>query len=369
MKIAHVACLLSPQSGIVSQMEDEQVAADKLNIPWHTIYFCYRGVGGDSKIKKEIPISRRFLFSKNLLIRVFLWARLRYHYNKWLMSLDVDVYVVRYSVVDPFQAIFALRTRRPIYFIHHTFELHELRANRSVVFKIGSFAERLYGRYIIRRSRAIIGVTQEIVNYEKKRIDRSDKSSFIYPNGKLYDIAPVEDSRKAVQEWIFIASKFYPWTGLDLLVDKLQQSNLEVVLHVVGEVDAKYMREVSSDNRIVFHGHMRSDEIHSLASSCWLGISALALYRKGMKEACPLKVREYLCMGVPVVAGHDDVFPDGFPYFLNSGYDLDRIFEFGNRNRFVSRQEVSLSSKKYIDKSVLLNDLYGYIQDNVSSPI
>jgi hypothetical protein len=48
-----------------------------------------------------------------------------------------------------------------------------------------------------------------------------------------------------------------------------------------------------------------------------IAIGTLGLYRKKMDEACPLKVREYLAFGLPVLAGYEDTdVPAGADYFL-----------------------------------------------------
>jgi hypothetical protein len=41
-------------------------------------------------------------------------------------------------------------------------------------------------------------------------------------------------------------------------------------------------------------------------ADCDLAISTLALHRKGMKEACPLKTRECLAYGLPMVLPYVD---------------------------------------------------------------
>ena len=51
-------------------------------------------------------------------------------------------------------------------------------------------------------------------------------------------------------------------------------------------------------------------------SNCDLAISTLALYRKGMEEACPLKTRECLAYGLPMV----------LPYVDTDLKDLDADF-------------------------------------------
>jgi hypothetical protein len=47
------------------------------------------------------------------------------------------------------------------------------------------------------------------------------------------------------------------------------------------------------------------------------GIGPLALHRKGMSEATPLKVRDYLMHGLPVLIAHDDTdFPGAPPWYV-----------------------------------------------------
>ncbi|MNZ78728.1 hypothetical protein D3C78_973150 [compost metagenome] len=48
-----------------------------------------------------------------------------------------------------------------------------------------------------------------------------------------------------------------------------------------------------------------------------MAIGPLALYRRGMKEASPLKVREYLAYGLPVINGYVDTdFKEEVPFIL-----------------------------------------------------
>ena len=47
------------------------------------------------------------------------------------------------------------------------------------------------------------------------------------------------------------------------------------------------------------------------------GIGPLALHRKGMSEATPLKVRDYLMHGLPILIAHDDTdFPGERPWYV-----------------------------------------------------
>jgi hypothetical protein len=63
---------------------------------------------------------------------------------------------------------------------------------------------------------------------------------------------------------------------------------------------------------------MTRREYEPLIAGCTAGIGTLALHRKGMDEACPLKVREYLAYGLPVILGCADAdIPKDADYALH----------------------------------------------------
>jgi hypothetical protein len=173
----------------------------------------------------------------------------------------------------------------------------------------------------------------------------------------LYGFPVADDRRAGCQEWLFVASYFYPWHGLDRLLAAMREVDYEVILHVVGEISDADRAVALKDRRVVLHGLLSSQEIQALSGQCCLGLSSFALDRKGMREACTLKVREYLMMGLPVAAGHKEVFPEEFPYFYDTGVDVDALFAFAERVKNVSRTLVSEAARPYIDKTVLLASL------------
>ena len=80
-----------------------------------------------------------------------------------------------------------------------------------------------------------------------------------------------------------------------------------------------------------------------------------------MIQASTLKVREYLMWGLPVYAGYVDVFPENFPFFRSGECDIEAMIEFGLRTKLSSSEEVRRLSKPYIDKSILLKELYCWL--------
>ena len=65
------------------------------------------------------------------------------------------------------------------------------------------------------------------------------------------------------------------------------------------------------------HGLLRRREYLPLLAEADVAIGSLALHRKSMEEASPLKVAEYLAYGLPTIIGYSDGrFPDGAPFLL-----------------------------------------------------
>jgi glycosyltransferase involved in cell wall biosynthesis len=188
----------------------------------------------------------------------------------------------------------------------------------------------------------------------------------VYPNGIAYDgqltVPNCEVERNTVPEFVFVAGEFTPWQGLDVLTKSIAESSSKFILHLVGRLSSRQQAELEGDDRMVCHGRLDGDAIQKIYQSCWLGIASFGLFRKGLEEACTLKVREYLMSGLPVYSGHTDVFPENFPYYKNGPANIDDILAFANGIKDVSRAEISIASESYISKDVLLLRLYKLLE-------
>lgn len=363
MKVLHCAALLSPPSGVVSQMESEQFAASQLGIDWHVRMFCPKG----SCVQSAITHHSRWLGEKknSAFWKAYAWLLLRIEYHRWLYSLggEYDAFVLRYYVHDPFQLLFILLCKRPVYLVHHTLEVPELAMGGGYLGRLRSGLDSLIGKYAIKKSAGTIAVTQEILDYQRKRAQVGSRKEFLYPNGVFFDQGPVPDSRTEIPGLLFVAGHFASWHGLDLLLDEISLSRDQFVLHLVGDLSEDDHVRASMDKRIVLHGRLAANAIRNIAESCSLGLSSFALDRKGMTEACTLKVREYLVMGLPVYAGHKEVFPNSFDFYRNGAISLPDILSFARSVSSVSREQVAASAKPYIDKATILDTLYGALID------
>jgi glycosyltransferase involved in cell wall biosynthesis len=365
MRVLHATAFLSPSSGMLKQMEWEKEASDSLDINWRVVMYCPINTPIKSSVLHyDNSIDAHKL--KSRIYKFFAWLRLRYNYNRWLLQQknNVDVFLLRYSVHDPFQLNFIRKCNKPVFFVHHTLEVPELAMEGGIKGYFRASLEMLFGLLTIPKSSGLIGVTQEIVNYEVSRSKHLGSKNFIYPNGILFKNIVLEDRRSHnLPELLFVAN-FAPWHGLDILLKSISNSNAEFVLHIVGNVpnDLEFL---TIDHRIKKYGHLSQDEIAVLASQCWIGLSSFGLFRNKMKHACPLKVREYLMLGLPVYGSYTDVFDKKEFYFKNGSSEITEIIDFAKKSRTVEFTQVRNAAKISIDKQVLLQNLYMEINKSV----
>lgn len=358
-RVLHTAGLLKPTSGMLMQMKWELEAARQLGINWDVKMYC----PSNAIIKSSIVEFDRFIDATKInskIAKLFAWIFFRFRYHNWLFSLqnDVDVYILRYYVHDPFQLWFALRSKKPVYFIHHSLEVPELGMSSDLVSIIRSNLEAFIGRFTLSASKGLICVTKEILDYEKKRSSLLVRESYIYPNGIRYAELSLTDLRATTTPELLFVANFMPWHGLDLLLSSVKCSQRNFLLHIVGNVSSDLLDIVGDDDRVIFHGKLNHLQIMDLGRKCWIGLSSFALNRKNMNEACPLKVREYLLMGLPVYGDCKDVFPEPCLFYKIGSDSIDEILEFAIDSRPISKSFVLLEARKYIEKDVLLNNLY-----------
>lgn len=145
----------------------------------------------------------------------------------------------------------------------------------------------------------------------------------------------------------FIGSPGAPWHGIDKIL-ALASRCPDWDFDVIG------LDGATSDGaapNVAFHGPLERAAYEPVLARADVGIGSLALHRKGMDEASPLKVREYLAFGLPVIIGYRDTdFPDGAEFVLelpnapdnvSRGVERIRAFVERSRGRRVPREAVA----------------------------
>ena len=365
MKFLHSACLLRPSMGILKQMEEEAGAVKKLDINWTVKFFVPR----EQRIKSNVILEAGWVNSKylhNILYKFFAWFIIRIEYYLWLLKQkDVDVILIRYSVHDIFQLIFLLLSKKPVYLVHHTLEEAELNMNKTIIGKIRYFAEKIIGRFCIRYCYGVIGVTNEIIKYEIERGGILNKISYLFPNGVnvINSFEGIEKPKSEIKKILFIASEFSEWHGLDLIFLDMKSNKDNFELHLVGKLLPEDYGYAVQDSRVILHGVKNREFIEKISAECHIALGSFALERKNMNEACTLKVREYLTLGLPVYSGHKDVFPIDFKFYLIGLPNIKDIINFSDKCSTYTRIDIINNSKKYIDKTYIVEKLFNQIND------
>ncbi|HHB92321.1 MAG TPA: hypothetical protein ENK59_03805 [Thioploca sp.] len=374
-------------TGPINQLTFERTAAKSLEPDFLWEIKCFTLGEQASEYDFVItftPNKMKGLFGKihnNIKLRRTAFRWLKEHQNQY------DAVVMRYNYADPF-VYWNSRWFKNVFTIHHTFEIEQIQlgggikqlfasflgkpdltqskmANRlgNGIVAIVVFIEKHLGKRILARTKGILGVTHEIAEYENARL-KQKKTCYSFPNG--IDVSSIElakDERADIPKLIFLASDVsLSWHGLDLLIDTLRNSKESFEVHIIGSSYSQFAEICMGDARFIFHGMRDWDYRKRIFAKCDIGIAQLALERKGMKEACNLKVREYLAAGLSVYSGHKDAgLPDDFPFYKQGAVDTTAILDYAMECRKFSREEVRRQATPHIEKKNMMLDLAQWI--------
>ena len=277
-----------------------------------------------------------------------------------------DLVLLRYSMHDPFQWVLT-RFLKNYGTLHHAFELEEIELTLGKSKLVRTLFERYLGRRVIARSKVIVGVTDEICRYEVSRLDDAMLEAppvFVYPNG-IECLKTVTDKRSNAIECVFVSWKFQPWVGLDLIIREYEKyGSLGMTIHLIGHVPSEFVPQIKEMDLFVCHGPLFGRDLMKLYETAWLGITSFGFHRKKMKQACTLKAREYLCAGIPVVGGYEEVgFPECFPFYTKLECDLQNIKRVALEGRKVRRDEVRAASMPFIEKKSHVKNLVAFLNN------
>jgi len=332
-------------------MQYEYEAVKKLNICWDTFLFS------------TLEPSYTFMIHINPKLPTILqWLKV----YRWVLKKrrDYDIILFRNIKADFIGWIF-MRFFKQIITVHHTKEIEECKLVQPGYYGTAlTWLEKTFGKKKLRHVKGIVAVTEEIAKYELKRIN-VEKPTLVIPNGIHSDlIKPIPDRRNKNPKAIFISSNFDTWQGLDLILHSyIQNPDSQLELHLVGHVEEKFYYLIQQINKqhilIHLHGTLLKYQLEEILSLTDIGLGSFALFRKGLTEACTLKIREYLSGGIPVFAGHKDSgLPPDFPYYFRGEPDIIEIEKHARKCRTIPRKKIADAALPYIDKAKIIERAY-----------
>jgi glycosyltransferase involved in cell wall biosynthesis len=355
VRVLHVAALARESPGIQLQLNLEDNAAKTLGINWNSRVILPEPMKGKFSNSKIAPI--------NTFLRFTNWWKHRVNvYSSLLESSDsYDILILRYSVHDPFLLWFLFTSTKPVLLVHHTIEFKELLLEGKIIGTIRATLEKVIGKLVNRKATGQLAVTEQILE-SVLAVSPNSRFSRVYSNGIEIEELKNKDSKGITPEFLFVSSVFHSWQGLDRLIAAMRTNKENFKIHLVGSLDSEQELACTQDSRFTIHGTLDKFEIEEIAASCWAGIGPLAIDRKGLSQGSALKVREYLSMGLPVIADHDDVFPIDWPFFKKIDTSPQRLIiemlEYASGFSKYSKHFVQKSSINYISKKELVRDLY-----------
>ncbi len=305
-----------------------------------------------------------------------------------MRNFDFNIVYIRYPLADWyfFYLLKRIKNLKRTYLIieHNTKEIQELLLQKKFVHVL---SELMFKSYLGKFIDLIVSPTFEIGHYEAKFYDLNVESIYVMGNGVNFaesNLSDIRTNNRGIKKELtlcMVATIFEKWHGLDILVNSIDKyyqkhysQNFKIKLNIAGNIP-KFFKFILEKNFVNYFGPLRREQLVQFYKVCDIGISSLALYRKGLKEASPLKSREYAKYGIPFVYSYKD--PDIPPNFKCALY-IEKIEPYNfverlvswHRNLLIEENECFLKLVKFANETLSLeykvSNLSKYILSKLS---
>src|SRR5574341_687645 len=119
----------------------------------------------------------------------------------------------------------------------------------------------------------------------------------------LEAFTPLPAPNNPIPRLVFIGSPGYPWHGIDKLV-LFARRHADLQLDIIGYDQLPEFEPLPENLKL--HGYLSIGEYEQVLAGADVAVSSLALHRIQLEEASPLKSRECLALGLPLVLAYKD---------------------------------------------------------------
>ncbi len=242
---------------------------------------------------------------------------------------STDAVLFRYPFASPGLLQLVAKFGRQIIFEHNTIEQEEMLLTQRKHFKKLPFSlspsyfsyflrsyvlkqtwESKFGSEILKSVIGGISVTHEIASYERSRAKGYNTICIANGAPKLNDaIYPAPEFHNRLKVVMVLGNK-HVWHGIDRLIEGLKRyRNAEVFIELdfIGFTGEEVPVVSSTDYyKISALGRYNPAQLEAAMQQYHLAVGSLALHKINLSEASPLKVRQCLMAGVPMVLGYTD---------------------------------------------------------------
>lgn len=261
---------------------------------------------GDDKLPADLPFKyydiRKIMPKANFLQTMQLSASIA---NSLIDEMKPDYIYMRYPLANEHTVSF-VKNHKNLIVEFQTKQFEEFEKSSPKLLNL----EKQYCKEFLNNIDAISAVTKEIADYEKN-ISGKNLPVIVFTNGVDVNLRPMNESLpEDIIHIAYVSMYTQYWQGIDRILHGVMKSNIKnIKLHFIGNVtdDVKSMINQLNLNDIVeLHGVMDEKGIDSILQKCSVGIGAMAVHRKGLKEAAAIKLRDYCSRGIPFVFSGDD---------------------------------------------------------------
>jgi hypothetical protein len=157
-------------------------------------------------------------------------------------------------------------------------------------------------RHSMEKANGYISVSYEIERQNEEWIQ--DKPSAVVWNSidfSKYDSISRTNAGNRLPKVVFVGAANYEWNGLDKLLRLARRTIGKIEFVTIGVSPGLDVPE-----NVKTYPFLDQEELPKVLSSCDVGMATLALHRKELEEASPLKVREYAALGIPMIISYQE---------------------------------------------------------------
>ncbi len=168
--------------------------------------------------------------------------------------------------------------------------------------KIFYLYNRMTRGILIKRTSGLVYLSNELANFPFNSMFK--KISCVIGDGiDLKSVTPLPAPNNPHPRIAFIGTPDSPWQGVEKLA-QLAILQPDICVHIIG-YDQIYVNEKLPDN-LHLHGYLESQEYRKILSTMDCAIGSIGLHRINLNESSPLKTRECLALGLPMILPYKD---------------------------------------------------------------
>lgn len=241
------------------------------------------------------------------------------HIRNSILKWNPDIIYTRQDLY--YSSITEIGKKKPLIIEINTYDLGELR----ILSKFRYIYNLLTRDKMLSTASGFVFVTYELS--EMKAYKKFEKPYEVIGNGiNLDEIQPIPVLPHNDITIVFLGQGKYPWYGIDKICYLAKCfPNWKFYLVGLEEQDLKGSERLPN---VTCCGFLKCEQYINLLKIADCAIGTLALHRIGINEASPIKTREYLAFGLPVIIAYKDTdFPEEVDFILRLPNNQSNIEE------------------------------------------